>query len=69
MNLPDQPVREWEPSSQPLQAVVERRDVVRDFHDIIERYAWRLIQFKKQKIRERIVSPRSATRPLLLFRT
>ena len=35
----------------------ERRHVVRDFDDVIERRAWRSLQFEQQKIGQRGLRP------------
>ena len=57
MDLSDEPVGEREASAQPLQAVVQRGDVVRDFHDILHRRARLFLQLEQQEVRERRLGP------------
>ena len=53
MYLPDEPQGEREPPAQPFEAMVQRRDVIRDFLDIVQRYPRHLIVLKEQQVGER----------------
>lgn len=46
MDLADEPQGERQSPAQPLEAMVQRRDIVRDFLDVVQRYARRLVVFK-----------------------
>jgi hypothetical protein len=46
MDLADEPQGKWKAPAQPFEAMVQRRDVVRDFLDVVQRHARRLVVLK-----------------------
>jgi hypothetical protein len=50
VHLPDQPVREREPLTQALDAVLQRRHATRHLHDIVERHTGRLVELEQQEV-------------------
>ena len=53
VNLPDETVGEWEAAADPLQAVLQGRDVGGHLDDVIHRDARHLVQLEQEQIRER----------------
>jgi hypothetical protein len=53
VDLANEAIREWEPLAQPRQPVVERSDVVRDLHDIVEWDSGCFIELEEEKVGER----------------
>jgi hypothetical protein len=43
MDLPDEPQGKGKAPAKPVEAMVQRRNVVRDFLDVVQRYAQHLV--------------------------
>ena len=56
MDLADEPQGERKAPAQPVEPMVQRRDVVRDLLDVIQRHARRFVVFKQQQVGERRLS-------------
>ena len=56
VDLADQPQGERKAAAQPIEAMVERRDVVRDFLNVVQRHAGRLVVFKQEQVGQRRLS-------------
>ena len=50
MNSPDEAIREWKSTTQPLESMIECRDVVRDFLHVVEWNPGRLIELEEEEI-------------------
>jgi hypothetical protein len=53
VNLAEEAIRDREPLAHPFDTVLECTDVARDFADVVERNAGRLIQLEQQQVGER----------------
>ena len=53
VDLADQSIREGEPFTESREAVLQRSDVARYLYDIVEWYAWRLVQLEEQQVGQR----------------
>jgi len=52
MDLPHKTVREGEAVPQACDSMLKGCDIIGDLHYVVQRHAWRLLHFEKQKISE-----------------
>ena len=56
MNFANESVRERKPFAKSSESVIEGGDIIRDFHDVVERNAGRLLELEEKEIGERRLS-------------